>query len=384
VELPLSGITVLEVCSSVAGPYATQILADLGARVIKIERPGTGDDTRQWGPPFQNGETMQFLAINRNKESVVLDLKSRLGQEPLWRLVEQADVFVQNYRPGVLERLGFTYEALSARNPHLIYCGISAFGSTGPLRDLAGYDPLMQAIAGIMRMNGEPDRPPIRVANSLIDQGTAMWCAIGVLAALFRRQTTGTGERVDAALFETALGWVPVQVQTYLANGNDPRPQGSGVSFLAPYRVFATADGYFMVAVANDNLWQKLCGALDRPDLAVDPQLATNPLRVEHRAELEATLSAIFATHTNAHWERCLQAAGVPCAPVQTVGEAVRDPQTAASGMLQHVPHPSIPELQVLGIPLQFDGARPAPRLAPPLLGADTERVLAELGLTED
>lgn len=380
-SFPLEGITVIEVCMSVAGPYAGQVLADLGARVIKVERPGAGDDTRQWGPPFWAGESTQFQALNRNKESIVLDLKSPRGQEALRRLADRADVFLQNYRPGVLERLGFGYEALAARNPRLIYCAISAFGTAGPLKDLPGYDPLMQAYTGIMRANGEEGRPPVRVANSLVDQGTAMWCVIGILSALYRRASTGTGERIDASLFETALGWLPFQIQSYLATGRNPRPCGSGMSFLAPYQAFATADGYLMVAAGNDSLWQKLCQALERPDLAADPRFATNPLRVEHRAALEVELGAAFAARSTLDWEARLQAAGVPCARVQQVSDAVAAPQTEAVGMLQQVPHPSIPDFRLLGLPLQISGRRPEPRRAPPPLGADTDRILREIGL---
>jgi crotonobetainyl-CoA:carnitine CoA-transferase CaiB-like acyl-CoA transferase len=349
--------------------------------VIKIERPGTGDDTRQWGPPFWNGESTQFQAVNRNKESVALDLKDPLGREALLRLVERADIFVQNYRPGVLDRLGFDYESLSRLNPRLIYCCMSAFGSVGPLKDLPGYDPLMQAYSGIMRINGEEGRPPIRVSNSLVDQGTAMWSVTGILSALFQRAQTGQGCRVDTSLFETAMAWMPTHIQGYLATGKDPRQWGSGMSFLAPYQAFATKDGHLMVAVGNDNLWQRLCLALKQPELAADGRFATNPLRVENRTELEAQLAAIFLTGTNAHWEGVVQAAGVPCARLQSVSDAVNDPQTAAAGILQGVPHSAIDHFRVVGLPIQFDGQRPVPNRAPPSLGADTKRVLQELGM---
>jgi crotonobetainyl-CoA:carnitine CoA-transferase CaiB-like acyl-CoA transferase len=380
VSLPLEGLLVVEVGMSVAGPYAGQVLADLGARVIKVERPGTGDDTRQWGPPFWQGESTQFQALNRNKESIVLDLKSPPGREALLRLADRADVLIQNYRPGVLERLGFGYEALSARNPRLIYCAINAFGTTGPLKDLPGYDPLMQAYSGIMRANGEEGRPPIRVSNSLVDQGTAMWCVIGILSALHSRARTGVGAKVDASLYETALGWLPFHIQGYFATGSNPKLYGSGMGFLVPYQAFATADGYLMVAAGNDGLWRKLCEALERPDLADDARFASNPLRVRNRQELEAVLNAVFATRSTGEWELRIREAGVPCARVQQVGDALADPQTAALGIVQKVAHPAIPDFRVVGLPLLLDGCRPEPRRAPPALGADTEKVLRELG----
>lgn len=380
-SLPLEGLLVVEVSVSVAGPYAAQVLADLGARVIKVERPGTGDDTRQWGPPFWQGESTQFQAVNRNKESIELDLKSPQGREALLRLADRADVFIQNYRPGTMERLGFGYEALSARNPRLIYCAISAFGTTGPLKDLPGYDPLMQAYSGIMRVTGEEGRPPIRVSNSLVDQGTAMWCVIGILSALHRRTETGRGAKVDASLFETALSWLPFHIQGYFATGINPKPLGSGMGFLAPYQAFPTADGHLMVAAGNDGLYRKLCEAIERPELAADERFVTNPLRVQNRQALVAILNDVFVTRPTCEWEQRLRKAGVPCARVQQVGDALADPQTASLGIIQKVAHPTIPDFRVVGMPLLLDGRRPEPRRAPPPLGADTEKVLRELGL---
>jgi len=379
--LPLQGVTVIEVCMSIAGPFAGQVLADLGARVIKIERPGTGDDSRQWGPPFWNGESTQFQSVNRNKESVALDLKDPRGKQALLKLVAGADIFLQNYRPGILDRLGFDYDTLSNLNPRLIYCCISAFGSVGPLKDQAGYDPLMQAYSGIMSINGEEGRPPVRVSSSLVDQGTAMWSATGIISALFQRTQTGKGCRIDASLFETAMAWMPMQIQGFLATGKIPRQWGSGMSFLAPYQAFPTKDGHLMVAVGNDSLWQRLCLALNQPDLAADQRFMTNPLRVQHRSELETRLAAIFLTRTTSEWEVLVQSAGVPCARLQNLGEAVNDPQTAAVGILQAVPHPAIDNFRVVGLPLQFNGQRPIPYRAPPDLGADTGDVLKEMGI---
>lgn len=380
---PLHGLTVIELCQSVAGPYIGMILGDLGCRVIKIERPGTGDDTREWGPPFWNGESPTFLALNRNKESVTLDLKSEAGREALLRMVEKADVFVQNYRAGVLERLGFGYEALRERNPGLVYCGITAFGNQGPLKDAPGYDPLIQAFSGMMSMTGEAGRPPVRTAASVIDQGTGMWSVIGILSALYERRETGRGKCVEISLLETGLAWLPFQIANHLASGQDPRPQGSGMAMIAPYQAFATADGYLIVAAGNDSLWRQFCTAVAHPEWAEDPRFVTNRQRVANRTDLIPLIADVLRTASTAVWEERIGAAGVPCSPIHRLSEALAHPQTEALGIMQPVPHPTVPELRQVGLPLRFNGERPLIRRPPPGLGADTLALMREFQMID-
>jgi crotonobetainyl-CoA:carnitine CoA-transferase CaiB-like acyl-CoA transferase len=380
VEGPLAGTLVIEVCQSVAGPYATMILADLGARVIKVERPDGGDDTRRWGPPFWAGESTLFLAFNRNKESVVLDLKTPGGQETLRRLAARADVLVQNYRAGVLDRMGLGYEDLKQINPRLIYCSMTAYGDAGPLKEQPGYDPLLQAFSGLMSVTGEPGGAPVRSGTSVVDMGTGMWAALGVTSALLERQRTGQGRHVAVSLLDTSLAWLPYQALGYLATGRDPAPQGTGMSFLAPYQAYPTADGDLVIAAGNDSLWQKLCQALGRPELAWDLRFATNPDRVRSRQELYEALAELLKTEGAEAWSRRLTEAGVPCSPIHRVSEALAHPQVKAAGMLAAVPHPAVPDLQLVQCPLRLDGERLPVRSAPPLCGADTDAVLAELG----
>jgi crotonobetainyl-CoA:carnitine CoA-transferase CaiB-like acyl-CoA transferase len=380
---PLNGLTVLELCQSVAGPYIGMILGDLGCRVIKVERPGTGDDTRAWGPPFWNGESAMFLAMNRNKESVTLDLKTEAGQAALHRLLERADILVQNYRPGVLERMGFDYQSLAERYPSLIYCTVSAFGSSGPLRELPGYDPLIQAFSGMMSVTGEEGGPPVRSPVSLIDQGTGMWAAIGILSALYQRREGGRGGHVEVSLLETGMAWLSHHTVGYLATGKDPQPQGSGLVSLAPYQAFQTRDGSLMIAAGNDGLFQRLCAALGHPEWVEDRRFRTNGERVAHRNVLADLITAVLRTETTVFWENRIHGAGVPCTPIHRISDAVNHPQTEAVELIQPLPHPAIPQLRVVGHPVRWNGKRPEFRLAPPRLGAHTETVLRESGMTD-
>lgn len=369
--LPLSGITVFEFGSNVAGPFASWILAELGADVTKIERP-EGDDARSWGPPFWNGSSTLFHSINRNKKSVSLDLAdpdvaARLRK----RIAEEADVVVQNLRPGALARLGFAPQTLLADNPGLIYCNLTAFGARGPLKDLPGYDALLQAFGGLISVTGEEGRPPVRVGASIIDSGTGMWCAIGILAALFRRSLTGKGGLVDASLFETALSWMGYRLADYQATGEVPEACGTAIRGVAPYQAYACADDSLMIAASNDRLFVKLAGVLGHPEWADDPRFRTNPDRSENRDELNALLEAVLATRARAEWQEKFDAAGVPNAPIQSIDQVLAHPQTAALGMAQATGDPS---MNLLGLPLSFDGERPPLRnLAPPLGTDDCE-----------
>jgi len=372
---PLAGVVVVELGHSVAAPFAGQVLGDLGAEVVKVEKPD-GDDARKWGPPFLDGAAATFQALNRNKRSVVCELRDPQSRERLLRFIhDRADVVLQNMRPGQADALGFGAEALCASKPALVYCNIGAFGNTGPLADRPGYDPLMQAFGGIMSVVGEEGRPPVRVGPSIIDCGTALWAVVAILAALYRRRETGRGGVVDVSLFETAAVWMNMHAAQFLASGELPRRHGSGIVGIVPYRAFRTADGDLVVAAGNDALYRKLCDTLGHPEWANDPRFLTNPERVVNALALYPLIEAVMATRTSADWIAALDAAGVPCAPVQNVKEMLEHAQTAALGILQAVPGVSAP---LVGLPISFDGARPAPRSGPPALGEATAEILGQ------
>jgi crotonobetainyl-CoA:carnitine CoA-transferase CaiB-like acyl-CoA transferase len=371
-RLPLSGMVVIEFGHSVAAPYAAQILGDLGAEVIKIEKP-EGDDARKWGPPFVDGTAATFAALNRNKQSVVAQLRAPTERAQLIELiVTRADVVLQNLRPGQADALGLGAQALLALKPQLVYCNMGAFGATGPMAGKPGYDPLMQAFGGIMSVVGVEGWPSVRVGPSIIDMGTAMWAALGIVSALLRRRDTGLGGVVDVSLFETATAWMTTHAAQYLASGDMPRKVGSGQVGIVPYRAYKTADGELIVAAGNNKLFAGFAGVLGHPEWVGDTRFASNPARVRHADELNALIEAQLALHGNAHWSALLEAAGVPCAPVQNVQQMLDHEQTRALGVLQAVPGASIP---MIGLPISFDGQRAQPRSAAPALGADTRRV---------
>ncbi len=380
--LPLAGIRVVDVTTSLAGPYCTEVLAALGADVVKVEPPGSGDEARTWGPPFWADEGALFLAMNAGKRSVCIDL--RRGLDVLLRLVDTADVFVQSLRPGLAAERGLGAEELRSRNRRLVYCSIRSFGRTGPWRDRPGYDPLAQAAGGIISVTGEPDRPGVRAGVSLVDQGTGMWAAIAILAALHEREHTGSGREVDVSLYETALGYMAYHLTGYLASGLVPTPRGTAFPSIVPYQAFAASDGRLVVAAGNDRLFAALAAAVGLPELADDPRFETNPDRVAHREELTALLEERFATADRATWLARLGEANVPAAPVQNVAEVAAAEQTEALGILQELSHPGIPDLRLPALPVSVDGERMLHRSPPPELGADTEAVLAELGFSSE
>jgi crotonobetainyl-CoA:carnitine CoA-transferase CaiB-like acyl-CoA transferase len=376
----LSGVRVLDVTTAIAGPLAALVLSALGADVIKVERPIGGDDTRAWGPPFWQGESATFLAMNAGKRSLAVDLDQPLGGEIIRRLVERADVFLQSLRPGVAERLGLGVEAVRNVNPSIVYCSIGSYGRTGPLADRPGYDPLMQASAGLMSLTGEPDGPPTRPGFSYVDQGTGMWGVIGILAALRQRAESGHGAVVDASLYETALGWVAYPIAGYLASGVVPTRLGSGISILAPSRLFETADGWAMITAANDRFFARLCDALGVPQLAADPRFATNPQRVANREAVDELIAERTRHLETAELVALLERAGVPVAPVRDIAEVVAHPQTEAIGIIEGLPHDRIEDLRLLGLPLNLDGRRLPLAGAPPTLGEHTRAILEDLG----
>ena len=367
---PLSGLTVIEIGHSVAAPYAGMILGELGAEVIKVENPKGGDPCRGWGPPFTEGTATAFHAFNRAKRGVTIDLADPAQVDSLRRLIcRRADVLIHNLKYGTLDRYGLSAERLTTEKPSLVWCNVGAFGSTGPLRDRPGYDPMMQAYGGLMSLLGEDGRPPVRVGVSIIDIATGMWSVIAVLAALQERQRTGRGGVVDTSLYETTLGWMTLPISAYLANGEIPRRHGSGIEQIVPYQAFETADGHMMVAAGSDNLFRRLCGAIGRPGLAEEPRFRTNADRVGNRRELVPILSDIFRTAPITVWAERLDAAGIPNSPIQTLDQVVTDPQTAALGIIQQ--WAGSPALSLVGLPLSFDGARPAFAKTAPRLGED-------------
>jgi crotonobetainyl-CoA:carnitine CoA-transferase CaiB-like acyl-CoA transferase len=379
-DLPLSGVRVLDLTASLAGPYCTLVLSALGADVVKIEHPGRGDDTRSWGPPFWHGESATFLALNAGKRSLAIDLKTDDGREAMLRLVDESDVVVQSLRPGAAARLGVDFDSLARRNPRLVYCSISAYGNTGPLAQQPGYDPLMQAAAGIMSVTGEPDGPPVRCGISVVDQGTALWSAIGVMAALRAREKTGEPQLVETSLFEAAVNWLPYQIVGYLGSGRLPRRLGTGLGILAPYEAFATRDGSLMIAVANDGQFASLCQTLGMPEQAHDPRFQANPDRVENREALRSLIAERVVLDDTEVWLERLAQANVPAAPVQDIAQVLEHPQTEALGLLQPVPHPIVPSLQLVALPLSVGGQRLVHRTSPPLLGEHSDAILEASG----
>jgi crotonobetainyl-CoA:carnitine CoA-transferase CaiB-like acyl-CoA transferase len=379
----LDDVRVVDLTNNVAGPFASLILADLGAKVMKIERPNGGDDTRTWGPPFWESHSAMFLAINRNKESVALDLKAPRGRDLLFELIASADVLLVNLTPAALRRLGLSYESARTVREDLIYCEISGYGPVGPLAELPAYDAMMQAFGGLMSLTGEPGGAPSRVPVSVLDQGSGMWAATSILAALRRRERTGAGAHIQTSLLQTALMWLPAQITGYLADGIVPGRNGSGIPGIVPYQAFPTSDGHILIAAGNDGLFRKLCDVLDRPDLVGDPRYSTNPARVRNRQELVEILSAALSSHPVAHWLPRLETLGVPASAIHTVAEVVDHPQVRALGAVQPGKHPDIPDFRFVSLPTMFDGQLPAMEKPPPLLGEHTAEVLAELGYTD-
>ncbi|MDB5953544.1 CoA transferase [Ramlibacter sp.] len=368
---PLAGFTVVELGHSVAAPYTGFILASLGAELIKVETPEGGDAARGWGPPFHAGSAPHFTAFNRDKQSVAADLRDAAQRAAVRDLIlEKADAVICNMRAGAAEKLGLGPIALRQANPSLVYCEIGAFGHVGPMADKPGYDPLMQAYGGMMSITGESvERPPIRVGVSIVDMGSGMWGAIGIMGALIERRRTGQGTHIRTSLFETALAWTATPVCRQLMSGKPQLPQGSGAAGIVPYQAFKTRDGWLVIGAGNDNLFAKLARAMGRPELASDERFATNRSRVTNKDELLPVIEAFAAGFGNKELAALLDAADVPNAPVQTIEQVVTDPQTLALGILQSGPEGAFPSV---GLPLTFDGERPAYRTAAPKLGQHT------------
>jgi crotonobetainyl-CoA:carnitine CoA-transferase CaiB-like acyl-CoA transferase len=371
---PLSGITVLEIGHSIAAPFAGMILGELGAEVVKVENPGTGDHCREWGPPFWGGAAATFQAINRAKRGITVDFKDADQVAKLRRFIlERVDVVIQNLKYGALDKAGLSGAALTAEKPGLVHCNLGAFGAKGPLRERPGYDPLMQAHGGLMSLMGEDGRPPVRVGVSIIDLSTGMWAVIGILAALQERARNGKGGVVDTSLYESALNWMGIPIAMYLCNGQMPRREGSGAAQIVPYQAFRTSDGWIMVLAGNDSLFRRMCEALGCPELAADERFRINGSRVVHRATLIPILQEILAGRPTGFWRGKLDAVGVPNGPIQTVDQVVDDSQTRALEIIQTSPDGV---LKLVGMPLSFDGVRPAFERRAPALGEHNDEIL--------
>ena len=377
---PLAGFTVVDLTRVLSGPYCTMILGDLGARIIKIEHPGRGDDTRHWGPPFIGDESAYFLSINRNKESVTVDFKFAEGRHVLHRLLARADVFVENFRPGTLDRAGLGWEALHAAYPGLVYASISGYGQTGPRRDEAGYDAVMQAEGGLMSVTGDEHTPGYRMGVAITDMVSGLYCAQGITAALLARQRTGNGQRVDIGMLDATAALLTYQAANWFATGSVPRRRGNRHATIAPYETFDTSDGEIVIAVGNDEIWKRLCPAIGLPDLSADPRFATNRDRIANYDEMRAPIDRAFRTATSAEWVGRLNDAGVPNGEVRDIGQMLNDPQLASRQMIESLMHPTIGATRVIGAPIKLSDTPASVRSAPPVLGQHTDAVLGELG----
>ena len=377
---PLAGLRVLDLTRALSGPFATMILGDLGADVIKVEDVWHGDDTRRWGPPFQGDDAAYFLSINRNKRGLSVNLKTPEGREIAQRLADGSDVLMENFRPGAAARLGLGYKELSGRNPRLIYASISGYGQTGPAADLPGYDAVAQAVSGMMSVTGEADGEPVRSGTSLADVGAGMWALIGILAALHSREASGRGQLIDISLLDGQVAWLTYVAGKYFATGVTPGRYGSAHESLAPYQVFPTADDPLMIAVGSDGVWRRFTAATGLDDLTDDPRYATNPDRVRNRDTLIPRIVKALAAGGCAEWTDLLNAAGVPAGPVNTVPAALEQPQVAAREMVVEVEHPVAGTLKTLGFPIKMPAQPASIRRPPPTLGQHTDEILAEAG----
>lgn len=380
---PLAGIKVLELSRTLAGPFCGMQLADMGAEVIKVEQPGTGDETRSFVPPEINGESCYFMSLNKNKRGLTLNLKTEEGQRIVKQLAAESDVLIENFRNGTMEKFGLGYDVLKEMNPRLVYCAVSGFGRTGPLKDEPAYDLLMQGFGGLMSVTGESGRPPVKVGFSIVDLSTGLYAALGIVLALLAREKTGKGQYIESSLLETVVSLSNYLGQGVLATNKAPGRFGSAHPSIVPYQAFETKDGYVIIAVPNDGLWKKMCGALNLHELKNHPKYATSANRVNHREELISILTEYTKNkHSDEIIER-LKHAGVPSGPIYDLAQVLAHPQVQHRNMIQEVEHPAIGTMKMLGIPIKLSDTPGSVRKAPPLLGENTFEVLSGLGYDE-
>ncbi len=375
---PLAGIKVLDVSRVVSGPFCTMVLGDLGADIVKIEEPTHGDESRSYGPPFQGGESAYFLSVNRNKRSIAADLRTSAGRDLVCRLVQVADVFVENFRPGTAERLGLGFDALRRHNGELIYCSISGFGRNGPDAQRPGYDLIVQGEAGLMEITGHPDGPPTKVGTSIADLVTGLYAAQAITAALVGRRADGVGRHVEIAMADAVASLLTFNAGIYFATGDSPTRRGNAHPTISPYETFQAADGWLNVGVANDKFWALFCDAIGCPGLAADPRFAAPASRVRHRAELVAALAPVLRRRTRDDWVSILGAAGVPCGAIRTVAEVCTAPQLTTRGMVLHSKHPTAGNIRAIATPFRFDEQPPAAPRPPPLLDQHRDEILRD------
>jgi crotonobetainyl-CoA:carnitine CoA-transferase CaiB-like acyl-CoA transferase len=375
----LDGIRVLDLSRIIAGPFCSQILGDMGAEVIKVEQPGVGDESRTWGPPFQNGESVYFFCVNRNKKSISVNMKDPRGKAIIRELAGRSDVLLENFKPGTLAKLGLDWDDLRHVNPRLIFCSISGFGRSGPAAERGGYDVIAQAVGGLMGITGDPDGPPVKVGVAMTDICTALYAHGAILAALYARDRTGQGQRIDVSLLETQIAALINIASSYLNAGEIPRKWGTAHASIVPYQAFQTRDGFMIIGGANDRLWVRLCEAIDLPEVARDPKFTTNAQRVEHREEIVRLLEARLITRTRKEWESILAPLGIPCGPINRMDEVFADPQVEHLRMVWEAAHPQVGTIRMVRNPVTFSHTPVDFREPPPKLGEHTEDVLRGL-----
>ena len=380
----LDGIRVLDLTRALAGPFCTLMLGDNGADVIKVEIPGSGDDTRKWGPPFIGEESAYYLSINRNKRSLTLNLQDAQAQEVFMKLAQDIDVVVENFTPGVMGRFGLDYDAVKAVNPKVVYCSISGFGQDGPYRNRPAYDQIMQGVGGLMSITGEPDGEPQKIGIAVTDIGAGMWSAFAIMAALNHRGKTGEGQYIDISMLDAQVAWLTYQAAFFFANGEAPKRMGAAHPTLVPYQAFMCKDGkYINVAVGSERIWERFCQGMGREDLKDHPDYATNSVRVNNRGAMVSMLQEIFLTRPVAEWVKDLQAANVPCGPINDLADVFADPQVLARNMYLEMAHPTLGSIKQTGLPIKFSLTPGGLDRHPPLLGEHNQEILKSLGYSE-
>jgi len=380
---PLEGIKILDLSRALAGPYCSMMLADMGAAVIKLEMPGRGDDSRAWGPPFKGGESAYFMSVNRNKKSMTLNLKKEKAIEIIHKLIKQSDVILENFRPGTMEKLKLSYNEVKEINLNIIYCSISGFGQDGPYRLLPGMDQVLQGMGGLMSITGELNGPPIKVGVAVADIAGGMFAAFGIMIALFNREKTGKGQKIDNSLLDNQIAWLTYRAGSFFMSGEIPKPLGSGHPVIVPYQAFRAKDSYFNLAVGNDQLWVKFCKAVGLEEIMNDPRYATNSKRVENREELVKIIDDLISTKEAEEWLKILTDAGIPCGPIYTMDKLFNDPQVLHRKMVQTLDHSTAGKIKVTGVPIKLSETPGEVLTAPPVLGQHTKDILHDLGYDE-